>query len=112
VSNPYGGEPDRPGRVHAWAVIIGIVLGVVLALVWVIAVFLVGYGTASSSDVSGDVAGVVVVVMALLPVVGAVVLLCYRRTRQLGAGLVMGMAIGTLVLAGVCGSLLVPGMTA
>jgi hypothetical protein len=31
-------------------------------------------------------------------------LLCFRRTRQMAAGLVMGMAIGTLALAGLCGS--------
>jgi hypothetical protein len=112
VSNPYGDEPDRPGRIRAWAVIVGIVVGLVVTWVWVVVVLLVGYGTATSSDVSSNATGVVVVVLALAPFVGAILLLCFRRTRQLGAGLVMGVAIGTLVLAGVCGSLFIPGLTA
>jgi hypothetical protein len=44
------------------------------------------------------------IVLLLLPLPVAVVLLCLRRTRQAAAGLVMGLAIGTVVFAGVCGS--------
>ena len=47
----------------------------------------------------------------MLPFPVAILLLCFRRTRQAGAGFVMGLAIGALVLAGLCTSMLLPGLT-
>ncbi len=48
-----------------------------------------------------------------LPLPLSVLLLLFRRTRQAAAGFVMGLAIGVLVLAGLCSSLVVlPGLGA
>ncbi len=52
-----------------------------------------------------------VFVLFILPFPVAILLLCFRRTRQAGAGFVMGLAIGALVVAGLCTSMLLPGLT-
>jgi hypothetical protein len=46
-------------------------------------------------------------VLFVLPLPVSILLLCLRRTRQAAAGFVMGLAIGTIVLAGFCSSLVV-----
>ena len=48
-----------------------------------------------------------------LPLPLSILLLVFRRTRQAAAGFVMGLAIGVLVLAGLCSGLVVlPGLGA
>jgi uncharacterized membrane protein len=112
VTNPYGDGSDAPrqGQIHAASVIGGVILGVVVTFVWLFVVFV----AALSLDPNGTTTtaqGVLIFAVFVLPFVAAIVLLCFRRTRQAGAGLVMGMAIGSLALAGVCGSIVVlPGL--
>lgn len=112
MSNPYGGGPDEPRTVRGWAVVIGVVLGLLGTVVWMTVVFLVAYSLSTEQTRSGSDYDGLIVVLFFLPFPLAVLLLCFRRTRQAAAGFVMGMAIGTLVLAGVCGSMIVPGLVA
>ncbi len=93
--------------VRAWPVVGGLVLGAVVCWVWITASLILGLGTAYST--SSDVVAVVAVAVAALPVVVGIVLLVRPRTRQLGAGFLMGIAIGMIAGAGVCASLFVPG---
>ncbi len=109
MTNPSG-EGPRQAEVHVVSVIGGIILGVVVTFVWLFVVFV----AALSLDPDGNTTAtqdVLIFLVFVLPFLGAIALLCFRRTRQAGAGLVMGMAIGSLALAGVCGSLVVlPGL--
>jgi hypothetical protein len=105
VSNPYGPPPDPPagsGGIRGWVVVTGIVVGLVGTFVWMAVVFVVALSQENRPD---QLPGVVVFVLLVLPLPMSILLLCFRRTRQAAAGLVMGVAIGTLVLAGLCGGL-------
>jgi hypothetical protein len=102
VSNPYAGGPDEPGRIRAGLVVVGIIVGFVVTIVWIFLVFLL----AISQENAPGFPNWLGVVLLFLPLPVAVVLLCLRRTRQAAAGLVMGLAIGAIVFAGVCGSLI------
>jgi hypothetical protein len=108
VTNPYGAGPDVPRRINGWMVAIGIVLGIVATVVW-LAVVLV---FAVSQENSPSFPDWLAFVLFFLPLPVSVLLLCLRRTRHMAAGLVMGLAIGTIVLAGLCGSLLFSSMGA
>jgi hypothetical protein len=112
VSSVNGEGPGEPGRVRGWAVFIGIVLGLVATFVWMVVIFTVAYSLSSEQSRSAGTYDWLVFVLFVLPLPVAILLLCFRRTRQAAAGFVMGMAIGTLLLAGVCSSLIVPGLTA
>jgi hypothetical protein len=106
VSNPYAGGPDEPGRIRGWAVAIGIIVGIVGTVIWMTVVFVIAYSIFSTEQSrSGAAVDVLVFVLFILPLPLAILLLCFRRTRQAAAGLVMGLAIGTLVLAGLCSGL-------
>ena len=116
TNNPYGeapppGDPSpRPPReVTGWEVVIGIVIGLVATFVWMFIVFIVGLSMENDTQRLPDwlVSGLFV-----LPFPLAILLLCFRRTRQAAAGFVMGMAIGTLMIAGLCTSFIVPGLVA
>jgi hypothetical protein len=101
----HTGGPPAPRRVNALAVAAGVVVGLIVFFGWMIFSFVLFYAT----DGSGDdtlVTIVLVLVVLALPLVLAVLLLLSRRTRQAGAGFVMGLAIGVIVFAGVCGTLL------
>ena len=115
MSNPYGEAPppqepphaEGPGRIKGWSVAIGVVLGLVATFVWMFAVFIVALSMENSTERLPDW---LIFVLFILPLPVSVLLLCFRRTRQAAAGFVMGMAIGTLVVAGVCSSFIVPGL--
>jgi len=110
VTNPDGANQPRQGEIRVGSVIGGIVLGVVVTFVWLFVVFIVALSLDPNGNTS-TVENVLIFAIFVLPFLAAIVLLCFRRTRQAGAGLVMGMAIGSLALAGVCGSLVVlPGL--
>jgi hypothetical protein len=102
VSNPYASGPEQPGPIRAGLVVIGILIGFVVTIVWMFLVLLLAISQENAPGFP-DWLGVV---LLLLPLPVAVVLLCLRRTRQAAAGLVMGLAIGTITFAGVCGSLI------
>jgi hypothetical protein len=104
VSNPNAGGPDQPHQVRGGLVALGIVLGVVATFVWMAVVLVVGL---SQENSSGGATDWVVFVLFFLPLPLSVLLLVFRRTRQAAAGFVMGLAIGVLVLAGLCSGLVV-----
>ena len=119
TNNPYGEapppgdpSPEPPRQVKGWAVAIGILLGLVVTVVWMTTVFVTAYSFTAESGRSSTVADVLIFLLLIAPLPIAILLLCFQRTRQMAAGLVMGMAIGTLALAGLCGSMLLPGLTA
>ncbi len=91
---------------------IGIVVGLVGSFVWMFLVFAIAYSTLENSSGTSAAEDALVSAAFLLPLPLSILLLCFRRTRQAAAGLVMGMAIGTLLLAGLCSSLIVPGLVA
>jgi len=110
VSNPYAAGPDEPGRVRGGLVALGVVLGIVATVVWMVIVFIVAL---SQENNSGAIPDWLVFVLFFLPLPLSIVLLVFRRTRQAAAGFVMGLAIGVLVLAGLCSGLVVlPGLGA
>ena len=117
MSNPYGEAPppaepphQPPREIRGWAVAIGIVLGLVGTFVWMTIVFVVAYSW-SMDDVTATAGeDALVFVFFILPFPLALLMLCFRRTRQAAAGFVMGMAIGTLLIAGLCTSMIVPGL--
>jgi hypothetical protein len=110
VSNPYAGGPGEPSPIRGGLVALGVVLGVVATFVWMAVVLVFGI---SQENNSGGIADWVVFVLFFLPLPLSVLLLLFRRTRQAAAGFVMGLAIGVLVLAGLCSSLVVlPGLGA
>jgi hypothetical protein len=116
VSNPYGGGPvEDPGDlrpIRGWAVAIGVVLGLVGTFVWMTVVFAVAYSWEAETSRSGSSSDWLIFGLLILPFPLAVLMLCFRRTRQAAAGLILGLAIGSLAIAGLCGSLLVPGLMA
>ncbi|WP_309647037.1 hypothetical protein [Nocardioides sp.] len=99
------GPPGKPLR--ALPIIGGLVLGAVVCWIWIAGSLIVGLGAAYGQD-SGALAAVGLAVAAL-PVVLGIVLLVRPSSRQLGAGFLMGIAIGMIVGAGVCASLFLPG---
>ena len=116
TNNPYGeapppGDPSpRPPReVSGWGVVVGIVLGLVATFVWMLIVFVVALSMDNDTKRLPDW---LVFALFILPLPLAILLLCFRRTRQAGAGFVMGLAIGTLMIAGLCTSFIVPGLVA
>jgi hypothetical protein len=79
-------------------VIGGVVLGLLLTFLANVALFVVLYSMAGENPWLNAVP-------FLLPAIGVVVLLV-PRWRRTGAGLLMGLAIGSIVFAGVCAAFL------
>jgi hypothetical protein len=117
VSNPYGEAPPprdqpphgQPGQIKGWAVATGIVIGLVVTFAWMFLIFIVALSMENSPDSLPDW---LIFGLFILPLPASILLLCFRRTRQAAAGIVMGMAIGTLLVAGLCSSFIVPGLVA
>ena len=115
MSNPYGEAPppqepphaQQPAQVRGWAVAVGIVIGLVVTIVWMFVVFIVALSMENSTKSLPDW---LIFALFILPLPASILLLCFRRTRQAAAGFVMGMAIGTLVVAGLCSSFFVPSL--
>ena len=116
TNNPYGEapppgdpSPEPPREVKGWAVAVGIVLGLVATFVWMFIVFIVALSMENDTKRLPDW---LIFALFVLPLPVSILLLCFRRTRQAAAGFVMGMAIGTLMIAGLCTSFIVPGLVA
>jgi len=116
TNNPYGEapppgdpSPEPPRQVTGWAVAVGIVLGLVATFAWLFIVFIVALSMENDTKRLPDW---LIFALFVLPLPVSILLLCFRRTRQAGAGFVMGMAIGTLMIAGLCSSFIVPGLVA
>jgi hypothetical protein len=115
VSNPYGEAPpprdpasDGQSRpIKGWAVATGIVIGLVGTFAWMFVIFIVALSMENSPDSLPDW---LIFALFILPLPASILLLCVRRTRQAAAGIVMGLAIGTLLVAGLCSSFIVPGL--
>ena len=76
----------------------GIWLGLIGAVCW--ATVVIAYQVNQTTPVQETVSDSVIFTIVFIPVPVAVLMLGLRRTRQVGAGLVMGMAIGVLALTG------------
>ena len=116
TNNPYGEapppgdpSPEPPREVKGWAVAVGIGLGLVATFVWMLIVFMVALSMENDTKRLPDW---LIFALFVLPLPVSILLLCVRRTRQAAAGFVMGMAIGTLMIAGLCTSFIVPGLVA
>lgn len=102
-------EPQQPeqaetGRIRALPVIGGAVLG--FGATWVLLIVAVLVLYTQYGDSSGTAQNVIAGLGLLgLPVLSGL-LMIPRRTRHWGAGLVMGVAIGSISAAGVCGGFL------
>ncbi|GAA1159968.1 hypothetical protein [Ornithinicoccus hortensis] len=90
---PSGGEPPRP--VNGFLVALGVVAGVLLS--WMLTFTLLN----SSAMAEGPALTMSLGVPALLAVIGLLV----PAVRQFSAGLLLGVCIGAIVGAGVCGLL-------
>ena len=99
----------EPRPIKGGLVVLGIVLGIVATFVWFFIVFAFALSFENDPNSSPDW---LVFLLFVLPLPASIALLAVRRTRQAAAGFVMGLAIGTLVLAGFCSSFLIPGLTA
>jgi hypothetical protein len=115
-NNPYGEapppgdpSPEPPREVKGWAVAVGIGLGLVATFVWMLIVFMVALSMENDTKRLPDW---LIFALFVLPLPVSILLLGFRRTRQAAAGFVMGMAIGTLMIAGLCTSFIVPGLVA
>lgn len=97
LMKPVGDEPPEtpPDRPTTGAVIGGTVVGVIGGIV------LAFIATALLSNVSGDAP---TIAMFGVPVLVGIVLLAVPSLRRTGAGFVMGLGIGSIVSAGVCGA--------
>ena len=92
--------PDEASPISKAAVFGGAVLGFIGSwLLFAFAVFTM-YSSLGDSSVATQVV-VGFTFLLLIPVVSGAMMLS-RKTRQLGAGLLMGVAIGSLAGAGVC----------
>lgn len=108
-------EHPTPRPVNPGFVILGGVLGFGFSWVWIGAAIFFGFaGSYDAQDGGGFmgtwVFGVLVALLALAPLIVSILLLVLPRTRQAGAGVVMGLAIGSVVASGVCASILLPGL--
>jgi Na+/proline symporter len=96
---------EGPQSPKAGNVIGGVALGLVAAFVYmVVAIF-----TAYALDPTGSGSGAVWVLLFAAPAVLGAVLLAVPRTRHAGAGLVIGLAVGLIVVPAMCVSPLLLG---
>lgn len=94
-SRPHEASPISKGAVGGGAVL-GFIGSWMLFAVAVVTMYSY-YG--DSSTTTQTVIGVAV--LLLIPIVSGALMLS-RRTRQLGAGMLMGVAVGSLAGAGIC----------
>lgn len=107
MSDPSGGAPHEPRELRGPVVALGIVLGLVATFVWMFAVFILALSGENGSGGGTSIPDGLIVSLFALPLPVSILMLCFRRTRQAGAGFVMGLAIGSLVLAGFCSGIVV-----
>lgn len=102
--NPYG-PPPTPARYHWALILVGVVIGFPL---WVVVSFVAILSTGFSEGGSG-VAGSVAVGGLVVLLLGAVGLIIWPRSRRLGQGIILGIAIGMVVGGGLCMPILFAG---
>ncbi len=89
------------GGFRALPIVGGLVVGFIATWALFVVTLLVVY--ANYGDSSGPVQNVLGFAGLLVPPILFGLLLIPRRTRHFGAGLLMGLAIGSITAAGVCG---------
>ena len=100
---PY--EQPEPG-VRPGPLIGGLAVGLLVGFIASIVMGFVGALFYEGLDTTSDL---YFVLPQLLPLALSVFLLAFKRTRIAGAGLVMGIAIGAIVMPGVCVALVSSG---
>lgn len=101
--NPYGPEGRSGPRRYYWSlVVVGAVIGFVL---WVGVSVLVVIATGFAEPV-GTAPWLAIVVLGAIFVL-AVASIVWPRTRRLGQGIILGLAIGMVVAGGLCIPLLI-----
>ena len=93
---PY--QQPEPG-IRPGPLIGGLAVGLVVGFFASVAMTLLGALVYDGLDTTSDV---YFMVPQVLPLALSVFLLAFKRTRIAGAGLVMGIAIGAIVMPGVC----------
>ena len=101
---PYQ-QPEQ--GVRAGPLIGGLAVGLVVGFV---ASITMGFVGAMFYDGLGSNSDLYFVLPQILPLALSVFLLAFKRTRIAGAGLVMGVAIGAIVMPGVCVALVSSGV--
>jgi len=91
----------------SWPLIGGLAVGLVVGFFASVAMTLLGALVYDGLDTTSDV---YFMVPQVLPLALSVFLLAFKRTRIAGAGLVMGVAIGAIVMPGVCVALVSSGV--
>lgn len=94
--NPYGSA--QPSRYHWFAILGGLILGF---FAWVIMSFVVILGTYYGQG-TNPTADAVVPWLLLAILAGSVALIVWPRSRALGKGFLLGIAIGMVVAGGLC----------
>jgi hypothetical protein len=97
---------DRP-PINIGAVIGGAALGFFGNVFVFIAISSAFWGLTGGSSRTGELVVSVVAVLALPAI--ALTLMIFPRTRHAGAGLLLGVAIGSVIAAGLCAPLIVSG---
>lgn len=75
----------------------GVAAGLLLCLFWAVAIAALAYGL--NTEHATDPAGIALIVALLLPLVVSLALLLRARTRTLGGGFLVGMAIAVIAVS-------------
>lgn len=108
MSNEFPPPADDPDEnavhrsINVAAVIGGAVLGFIASWVLAAVTIITLYSTSGDSTSTWQLA-LVFSALALVPVI-SIAMLLLRRTRQWGAGMLLGVAVGSVIGAGVCAS--------
>lgn len=103
MDEPRNDRPDEtPQPLRAGPLVGGAVVGFLVSWVGFAVVAIAMYSTFGDSS-SGAQTAAALAGLLVLPVV-ATALMVPRRTRRAGAGFLMGIAIGAIAGAGVCGA--------
>lgn len=106
MPNPYGAPPTRPGQVKAGLAILGFLIGAVASVgaLMTTTLFLIQVFDARDTRYT-DSAGKASIIASLSWAVVASAMLVFPKTRRAGAGLLAGVAVGMILLSGVCAAI-------
>ncbi|MCD4524808.1 hypothetical protein [Nocardioides sp. cx-173] len=97
-------QPRPPGGLPVWGqVLAGAGIGLFAGVLLLVVVLAVVATQAGSAEISGQTLFWLVV---LVPILCPVPMLLFRPTRMWGVGLIIGIAVSTISLAGVCAAII------
>ncbi|KGN37791.1 hypothetical protein [Knoellia subterranea] len=96
--NPYGAYPPAPGLPNWAKTLFGVLIGLPVSIFAPILAFVL-------TEVPGPT-GLKIFLVTVLPALIGVPFLFGKSTRPWGVGLIIGLAIGSLVLGGLCVSII------